>query len=406
MRILFLTQLFPYPPVCGGTIRGYNILSHLGQGHEVTLVAFVRKSPSEEQLDAVRSVCREVFTVPIKRSAVKNAKFAASSVARRESFIITRDYVPEMQETVDRLLSAEHFDLLYVDHLQMAQYVRDSYPCKKVLDEHNVEWKIIERIAKTERFSPKGAFAALEWRKLKQWELQACAKFDLVLTVTDHDKETLTSGHPRQKNVQCLPIGVDFSQFEEVKLKPGATDILSIGTMSWPPNIDSILYFTKSIYPAIKDRAHDARLVIVGKDPPESVKRLAHADKSIEITGFVQDIMPLASRAAAFIVPLRSGSGMRVKILNAMAMGLPIVSTSVGCEGIGVMHDEQLLIADTPSDFADAVLRLLCNYELRRRLGEAGRAFVLQNYGWERILSRLDSALETICSSGEAKQAS
>lgn len=393
MKILFLTQLFPYPPVCGGTIRGYNILRHLGKSHDVTMVSFVRKQPTPEQMEEVQSICGEVFTVPIHRSAAANLKFAVSSLARRQSFIVSRDWVPEMQEVVDRLLSSKEFDMIYMDHLQMAQYIKDSHTALKVLDEHNVEWRIIERIAKAERTSPKGLFASLEWKNLRDWELRACERFDLVLTVTEHDKETLTSADPRLKNVLCLPIGVDFDEFPAVELKPKAKCVLSIATMSWPPNIDSIQYFAKSIYPTVRERVPESRLLVVGKNPPESVKRLSQADSSIEVTGFIDDMSRVTSNAAVFIVPLRSGSGMRVKILNAMAMGLPIVSTSVGCEGIGAEDGRHLLIADNPADFAEAVVKLLTDFELRKQIGKASRAFVLENYGWDSIFSKLDVAL-------------
>ncbi|MEN6520991.1 MAG: glycosyltransferase family 4 protein [Armatimonadota bacterium] len=396
MKILFLTQLFPYPPVCGGTIRSCNILRHLGVKHDVVLVSFVREDPTAEQMGVAASFCREVHTVPIRRSAAANVKFAVRSLFSHDPFIIARDRVAEMQRTVDGLLAPGGFDMVYVDHLQMAQYMDRWDHIPWVLDEHNVEWKIIERMAQGERLSAKGLYAAIEWKKLKKWELSACEKADLILTVTETDKATLLSERRSSGNITCIPIGVDFDSFPRAGLSPNARNILSIGTMSWPPNIDSILYFADEIYPEIKSRSDGVKLVIAGSKPPGSIKRLSRLDNTIEVTGFVHDLSALTSEAAVFIVPLRSGSGLRVKILNAMAMGLPVVSTSVGCEGIGAEHGRHLLIADTPQAFSDAVLRLLSDFGLRKQLAEAGREFVLSNYGWDSIWDRLDKALDTL----------
>jgi glycosyltransferase involved in cell wall biosynthesis len=398
MKILYLTQLFPFPPVCGGTIRSHNIIKHLGRHHDLTMVSFVRRHPTAEQMDEARSVCREVLFVPIHRSNVANLKCAASSLLCRSPFIVTRDSVETMRRLVDDLVRTGRFDLIYVDHLQMAQYVVGKRCCPKVLDEHNVEWRIIERVAKTDRYSAKGVFAELEWRKLQKWELQACEDFDMVLTVTYHDRQTLCRENPKLKSVRCLPIGVDFDCFPRIELRPDARDIVSIGTMSWPPNIDAVLHFARSIYPDIRRQSAGVRFVIAGSNPPASIEALAKRDDSVEVTGFVKDIADVASRAAAFVVPLRSGSGMRVKILNAMAMGLPVVTTSVGCEGIGAEHKRHLLIADGTRDFADAVVRLLSDFDLRKHLGEAGRQFAVQNYGWDSIYARLDEAIDAIAS--------
>jgi glycosyltransferase involved in cell wall biosynthesis len=398
MKILFLTQLFPYPPICGGTILSWNVLRHLGAQHDVTLVCFVRKEPVKEQMDAVKSLCKDIHTVFIKRSTAANIKSAAESLISNVPFIVGRDYVPDMQSTVSRLLNSRQFDLIYIDHLQMAQYTANWDRCPKVLSEHNVEWKIIERIAEAERFSPKGLFAKIEWKKLRKWELDNCTKFDMVFTVSENDKRTLENANPKLSNVVHIPIGVDFNSFSKTELSPLAQNIVSIGTMSWPPNIDSIHYFVRDIYPAVKARTNGVKLVVTGSSPPESIRKLSEQDSTIEITGFVEDLTAIAASAAVFIVPLRSGSGMRVKIINAMAMGLPIVSTSIGCEGIDVCHDQHLLIADNSNDFADAIIRLMNDFGLRKRLAEAGRDFAMKNYSWDSIYARLDQALDSLVS--------
>jgi polysaccharide biosynthesis protein PslH len=394
MKILFLTQLFPHPPVCGGTIRSFNMLRHLGARHDVTLVSFVRGETPEASAEALRSICREVHTVPIHRSSLANIRFALGSLLGKKPFIVARDYVPEMRRKVDDLLNNGHFDLIYVDHLQMAQYVSGWDGCPKILDEHNVEWKIIERIGNSEPLSPKRLYAAIEWRKLRRWELATCERFDRVLTVTKTDRDTLRSANHRLSKITCIPIGVDFEAFPKVELREDARDIVSIGTMSWPPNIDAAVFFAEKIYPAIKMHVDRVRYIVAGSNPTDAVRRLSLNDSSIEVTGYLDDLTPVASQAAVFVTPLRSGSGLRVKILNAMAMGLPVVSTSVGCEGIGAKPGRDLIVADSEHQFADAVVELMSDFRMRRQIAENGREFVHANYSWESIYDRLDETLD------------
>lgn len=393
MKILFLTQLFPYPPICGGTIKSWNVLKRLASRHDVTLAALVRGNQGHEA--CVDDVCKAVHCVQIHRSSILNVKFASESLLRRKSFIILRDYVREMQELVDELAEREHFDVVYADHLQMAQYVRREHAPCLILDEHNVEWRILKRLAATSS-GPKKLFAEQESRKLRDFEVSACRRFDRIITVTGEDRIALLDDNPELDNVHTVPIGVDLDEYRPVRLNSKSKTILSLGTMSWPPNVDAVLYFTNQIYPLVKKAVPDAKLVIAGSRPPGVIQALLSHDSSITVTGYVSDISSLAEQAAAFIVPLRSGSGMRVKIINALAMGLPVVTTSVGCEGIDAVNERDLLIADDPPAFAAAVIRLLNDAALRSNLGEYARKLVEKKYSWDAIYPRLDAVIEAL----------
>lgn len=393
-RILVLAQLLPYPPVCGGTIRSFNTLKRLCENHDVTLLTFSRRVEDEHHADFLRTLCSEVKTVPMLRSGGRNLQWALKSMVKGSSFIVDRDFVQEMQDVVDEALSSGHFDLIYIDHLQMFQYVKGKDHCPKLLDEHNVEWRIIQRVANIEH-GPLKWFASQEWPRLREYELAACRECDVVSTVTEHDRMVLEAEDPKLKNIRCVPIGVDASEFRPVDLSSESKSVVSIGTMSWPPNIDSMIHFVTDIFPLVKRAVPDARLVIAGGRPPETIKRF-ESDPAISVPGFVNDIHELARSSAAFIVPLRAGSGMRVKVLNAMAMGLPVVSTSVGCEGIEVTHGENVLLADTSDEFARDVAGLLIDVEKRRALGAAARKFVVENYSWEVIYPKLDWLIENV----------
>ena len=394
MKILFITQLCPYPPTSGSAIKSYNILKHLGLKHEVDLLTFIRSEGEIPLLSHLAQYCRHVDYCMIKRSKGLNLANAVKSLLASKSFIITRDSHPGMRAKVhDRLKDKP--DLIYADHLQMFQFVPYPSPCPVLLDDHNAEWRIIERFfSSSDTPLMQRLFASLEWRKLRSYELDSSGKADIVLTVTSQDRDVLVSNGVPPEKVVPLPVGVDTDHIRPVLLPKNSNRVLALGTMSWPPNADAIAYFVKSIYPLIKSKKPDARFTIVGANPPREISVLSERDMSIEVTGYVDNIRTAVEDTGVFVVPLRIGSGMRVKILDAMALGLPVVTTSIGCEGISINPGEHVLVADTPEEFADSVIHLLRNYNERLRLGSAGRNLVESLYSWPSILHRLDQVLD------------
>lgn len=400
MKILFLTQICPYPPHNGGAIKTFNILKHLGSRHDVELLLYVRNDEEVRALKALAPYCSGIDYVPIARSGADNLASAAKSLVAGRSFIVTRDWRAAMQGKVTSFLESKP-DLIYVDHLQMFQFVPNPAPCPVLLDEHNVEWRIIERYAASGDTWARRLFASIEWRKLRAYELSACGHANLVLTVTAHDREMLITNGVSGDKVHPLPICVDTEGVRPVFLNPDSHTILTFGTMSWPPNADSVIHFVRSIYPHIKARVPDARFTVVGSNPPPEVRALAEGDSSITVTGYVDDLIPYAREAAAFVVPLRIGSGMRVKILDAMALGLPVVTTPVGCEGICLQDGHDALVAAEPKHFADAVARLLLDPSERTALGKSGRALVESAYSWSSVLAELDRILAASSQPGQ-----
>jgi glycosyltransferase involved in cell wall biosynthesis len=217
----------------------------------------------------------------------------------------------------------------------------------------------------------------------------------MVLTVSEEDKRILVDLDPALKSVEVVPIGVDVHYFQVIEREPAVPNVLSVATMYWPPNVDSMLYFHDEIWPLVKARVPNCVLTIAGQKPVPAIQVLA-SDGDVRVTGYVSDSRDLARYCSVFIVPLRSGSGVRVKLLNAMAMGLPIVSTSIGAEGLDVVGGQHLLIADTPGEFAGAVVDLINDRELGRRLGENARALVCEKYSWETVGARLLQVYEEL----------
>jgi len=393
MRILFLAHLFPLPLDSGGKIKSYHTLKALASRHEVRAIAFVRSDEEASLIPELKSICAGVDVVRLDRGTLRQLSDLGGSLVAGKSFIIGRDFRAEMLDAVRRAAEEYRPDVVHIDHLQMAQHVDFSGPYRVVLDNHNVESMIVKRMAETADHGLMRLYAGLEWPKLRSYEIETCRRCDYVLTVSEEDKATLLEmlnqpQHDAVANVECVPIGVDVDHFRPIERVPGSLNMLSIGTMYWPPNVDSMLYFSREIMPLVRQQIPDCRLTIAGQRPVESIQALGR-EPGVTVTGYVEDERDVASDCGVFIVPLRSGSGVRVKILNALAMGLPVVSTSVGAEGLDVRSGEHLLIADGAAGFAQAVVRVLRDSELADRLGRSGRELVCEKYSWNRVGERL-----------------
>lgn len=395
MNILFITQVFPLPLDSGGKIKTYHTIRNLAAHHKVRVLTYIRSESERQMVSELADVCDGVTVVPLSRNKLRQASDLLLNLGLHRSFIIKRDYRPAMQNAYHAAVAKFRPDVVHIDHLQMAQFVdlRDSYKC--VLDHHNIESLIVQRIGKSAGSSLVKLYAGVEWPKLRDYELNICRNCDMVLTVSHEDKATLLNMDRALTNVSCVPIGVDVEYFRPVFRDTGSKNILSVGTMYWPPNVDAMTYFSGEVFPLVLKQIPECTLTIAGQRPTASIKALAE-HPSITVTGYVEDDRKLAKNCGVFIAPLRSGSGVRVKILNALAMGLPVVSTSVGAEGLEVRDGEHLLIADTARDFADAVIRVMNDRELAINLSENGRKLVCDKYSWSTVGERLIQVYRTV----------
>lgn len=386
-RILFLAHLLPYPPDGGAKIKSYYTLKALAAVYDVTLVAFVRSEAENQYIKELRPYCvGGVQTVVIRRSKVKNVLDATTALLTRRSFIISRDSVAEMRKAVRERLEKQRFVAVHIDHLQMAQYALPRKTgARLILDHHNIESIIYKRLAETTSSRLKRMYLNWEWPKLERYEVDIAKQVDYTITVTDEDAAILRAFAPDEIKVGAVPIGVDGTYFYPVDRDPDSKTLLSIGTMYWQPNVEGMMWFYERMWPLIKQEMPEVRLHIVGNRPTQQIQSLAQADPNITVTGYVDDVRLSARDCAVFIVPLLAGSGMRVKILNALAMALPIVSTRIGAEGIGVTDGKDILLANNPENFARACVKLLRDAEMRDRMGAAGRELVEKYYSWDAI---------------------
>jgi len=410
-RILLLTQVLPYPLDSGAKVRNYYVLRHLTAQHQVTLVSFVRQDDPPEAIAHLCSLAHAVHTVPMQRSLWRDARAALISALTGRSAIILRDEIGAMHALLRRLVSQSAFDAIHADQTSMAQYALYAASCASrvalpsptglvgeaatcptggrlqgvrasdrpllVLDAHNALYRIPQRLAAHEPNPLKRWLLAREAHALARYEAATYRRFDQVVFVTEEDRALFRVSHSR-----VIPICIDTQERPQVQRAPQPRAILHLGTMFWPPNVEGVLWFAREVLPLIRQQAPDARLVVVGKNPPPSVRDLASA--GVEVTGYVPDPRPYLEQAAAFIVPLRAAGGMRVKIVDAWCWGVPIVSTTIGAEGILVQDEENILLADAPQEFARAVVRLLADPDSSARLSANGRRWVDEHYHWRK----------------------
>lgn len=398
MRILFLTQVLPYPLDAGPKTRAYYVLRFLAQSHEVILVSFVRSTDTAEAIAHLERYCAEVHTVPIMRSSARNAGFLVESLVTNQPFIITRDRSAAMRTALTKLVETSGgFDAVHGDQLWMAPYMQHVHALSlhlhgtrpiRVLDQHNACYMIFQRLAEGERNPLKRHLVRLEANKLARYEAEVCADFERVVWVTREDYAAVAAVAGQDApvvNSGVIPICIDTTAQPALARNPHGRRVTFLGGLHYPPNAQGVLWFAEQIFPKVFAQAPDAILTVIGKQPPAELARLNIPAANLDVLGYVDDPRPYLVETGAFIVPLLAGGGMRVKILDAWCWGLPIVSTTVGAEGIATTPSRDILVADRPDDFAAHVVNLLQNPQLGNSIGAGGRRSAEQKYDWRSI---------------------
>jgi glycosyltransferase involved in cell wall biosynthesis len=323
----------------------------------------------------------------MNRSLWRDGRAVFRGLVQNKPFVIARDEIESMQALLAKLLAEESFDVIHSDQVSMAQYGLTPCASKRVLDMHNALYLVVQRLASNEPNLIKRFILRREAKALARYEAGLCCKFDEVVFVTDEDR------HAIEAQMQALNIRIPRNCFHTIPIcvdpdeKPAIMPIAkpfritALGVMFWPPNAEGVMWFASKGWPIIHARFPEACLTIVGKNPPPELAQL-NGSNNIEVTGYVPDLDRILSETAVFIVPLHSGGGMRVKILDTWCWGLPTVSTSIGAEGIDIRPQENILTADTIEVFTQSVQQLLSDQALNQSLRLNGRRWVEQNYDW------------------------
>lgn len=399
MKVLFLSQIVPYPPHGGVLQRGYNIVRELARRHELHMLAFVHrdilKSPAE--IEQSRSVldgfCSSVeyFDLWPKRSRLDKALAIGAGLALPEPFSVIAHRSAALARRIREVVSEHRVDVVHYDTIALARFMNSAPGVPSVLTHHNIESQLMARRAAVERW-PASAYLAMQTRKLVAYEKSMSPRFDVNVMMSELDAHALRQIAPGVETA-VVPNGVDVSYFSPGG-EPEEAAMIYTGGMNMFANRDAVMHFVDKVWPAVQAARPDARFDIVGQDPPAELLQRAQRDPGLRIHGYVDDIRPLVRKAAVYVVPIRVGGGTRLKVLDALGQGKAIVSTSVGCEGIQVTDRKDILIEDAPDAFARQVVALLSDPARRRELGAEARDLAASHYAWGPIGERLAEAYE------------
>ena len=387
LKILFLSPTVPFPLTDGGRVRVYNLLKQIAQKSEVTLLALETQPTDADGVAELQALGIQVHLVPYA-SPLPRVSFGTLVKAffKRQPITVARYDVPAYRRELKALLANETFDLIHYEMFHVAQFHTET-DLPSVLSQQNVDSEIWRRLC-SETANPFYKF--IYWTQqlaFQRYERLLSPKFNAVTCTSDIDAAVFER-HCSKDAIEIIPNGVDITHYQPDFTAEAPAHLIYIGSMDWYPNEDAVAFFADEVLPRIQEKVPDVKFSIVGGNPSTRVQKLAERN-GIVVTGRVPEIKPYFAEATVFVVPLRIGSGTRLKILEGLAMGKAIVSTSVGAEGLALKDGEEIFIADEATAFAEAVTRLLTDSELRRRIGENGRARVEQDYDWRSIGKKL-----------------
>ena len=390
MKILFLTSRLPFPPHRGDKLRVFNFLSRLSKNHSITLLSFIESKKQLSYVDELKKYCTNVEVVLLKpRQSYWNCLLhILSSNPLQVAYYRSK----EMHRKLNALLLNNNFDAVYTHLFRMAQYAEDIKGTKRILDLCDA---VSSHMKKTIKFNRSILWPVyfMEWIKISNYEKKIIKKFDEVILISDSDKEEIFDGKLKVDNIKIIPNGVDYEYFKPVSMDNHKIPrIAFLGYLSTFYNLDGIFYFYNQIFPIIKNYTLSVRFSIIGANCPNKLRKLTE-DKSVELFSDIEDTRPFLNQATVFVCPLRIGSGLQNKILEAMAMGLPVVTTNIGYKGINAEKNQEIIVEDEPKKFASRVLELLKNEDLRKKISHNARSFIEKNYKWEDSIIKIESLL-------------
>ncbi len=390
MKILFAANRFPYPPFRGDKLKIYNLAKRLCKNHELHLLTFLEERSDLDHLPALDGIFKHIHLVthPKLKSYVNVLKGLLGKTPLQVSYFASS----KMSRKVDTLLAQEQYDAVHVQHLRMAQYFAKHKEVPRILDlpdAYSLYWK--RRIDATTGI--KQRFNTMEFKRVKAYE-PILNQFNKTLVCSREDKSWLeTQQHIH--NVDILPNGVDTSTYFSTEHNyANNKTILFTGNMDYAPNVDAVQYFAKEIFPLILEQHPNVQFVIAGQRPVDAVKALASS--KIIITGFVKDLKEWYQEAAIVVAPLRFGAGTQNKVLEAMAMAVPVVSMNIGFQGLNIDSGEGVILAMDALPFANACNQLLSNQGLRKEVGEAGKQVILSQFDWDVVAQKLEAYLADV----------
>lgn len=407
MRILWLKTELLHPVDKGGRIRTYHMLKELKREHHITYLTLDDGTAASDARARATEYCHELIVIPHRTRAKFTPGFyldlTRNLLTRLPYFIMKYESQP-MRDEIEKRTAKGSFDVVVCDFLMPSVNLPARLPCATVLFQHNVEAMIWKRHYQVQQNPIKKFYLYGQWRKAFAFERLMSRRFDQVIAVSREDAETMQSDYGIS-TVSDVPTGVDTDYFYPAgsgQREPH--NLVFTGSMDWLPNHDAIQFFIREIMPRIRQCLPSVSLTVVGRNPYPELIELSKRDPDITVTGRVDDVRPYMERAAAYIVPLRIGGGTRLKIYEAMAMEKPVISTTVGAEGLPVNHERELLLADTPETFAAAVVRVLSDEALANSLSAHAATLVREHFGWNKAAQKFAEVCQRITRKPLAKE--
>ena len=401
MKILWLNAGLLLPLDKGGKLRTWNLMRHLAWRHDITYLSFSDPSQTEEHRIGMCDVCERLETVPRTDAAKGTFRFyadAARYVVDPVPYAVAKYRSADYARRVQELLQTGRFDAIVCDFLPPLVNMPRELPCPAILFTHNVEAEIWRRHAQTATNPVARQLLGQQWQRMLRFEREAFSRFDLVLAVSEADRDTFERLYPGalRAPVHVVQTGVDTQYFRPASGTPARrAHLVFTGSMDWLPNEDGMLYFVRDILPLVRQGEPGATLSIIGRAPTPAVRKLGE-QHGVEVTGSVDDVRPHVAAGSVYVVPLRIGGGTRLKIFEAMGMAKAVVSTTIGAEGLPVTNGADIVIADEPEAFASAVVRLIRDDGARARIEDAARRLVVERYDWSAVAQDFEDALERI----------
>jgi sugar transferase (PEP-CTERM/EpsH1 system associated) len=397
MTLLWLNAGLLLPLDKGGKLRTWHVMRHLAARHDITYLSFEDATQTDADRRGMREVCSRLETVPRSDAPKGTWRFyagAAGYIVDQSPYAVAKYRSAAYRVRIEQLLATERYDLVVCDFLPPVVNLPARLACPSIVFTHNVEAEIWRRHAEQAANPLTKYLMTQQWQRMLRFEADALARFDLVLAVSEADSETFARLYPRSLRtpVHAVQTGVETDYFTPPAAAPERAHMVFTGSMDWLPNEDGMTYFCREILPKIRQAEAGATLSIIGRAPTPAVRKLAEIP-GVEVTGRVDDVRPHIARGSVYIVPLRIGGGTRLKIFEAMSMGKAVVSTTIGAEGLPVTNGRDIEIADDPSGFAQAVIRLIRDTDTRRSIETAARQLVVEKYDWSAVAEDFERAL-------------
>lgn len=401
MRILWVSHLVPNPPKAGVLLRSHYLVKELSKHHEVDLIAFTQKGllapyyPTveqgvEESKKILGEMCGRIqfFDCPVDKSKSSKIWCALYSLVSRHPYNINWLKSSEFGECIESWHKEHKYDLIHFDTISLAPYAAPVADTALALDHHNVESHMLLRRASLENNWLKKIYFWQEGKRLESLEKQYCPQFQTNITCSDLDTERFQNFIP-SASFKTIPNGVDTQFFKPGSTPPAKAKLIFIGTLDWYPNTRAVQYLAHKVWPLLRNKHPDMVVDIIGSKPPADLVALSEQDDRFNVHGFVDDLTPYLDNATVYVCPIDDGGGTKLKLLDAFSAGKAVVAHPVACEGLYVTDEKNVLLADTPEKYVDAIDRLILNPELRQTIETNARQHAVDHFSFASIGKQL-----------------